>query len=111
MKPFIPQARESVKQLQDAYKTACQDYNSILEFFGETKGLPIGTFFENIHRFILAFENTKFKISRKANMVCRQNLGKIGLKMPSSGSGTLDKVIAGLKSGQAFPPYCTTAPS
>jgi len=103
MNPFIPKAQQSIKTLKDLYKTGCGDYNAIIEFFGETKGLPVGSFFEMIHRFLLAFENMKFKVSRKAALASRQNLGKVGLKMPSMMSqGTLDRVIAGLKSGQAF---------
>jgi len=60
-------------------------------------------FFDTIRQFLFAFENIKFKISRKASIVSRKNLGKMGVKLPTSiSNGTLDKVIADLTSGQAF---------
>jgi len=101
MQSFITEAQNHIKSLKDLHKKACIDYNFILQFFGESNGLPVGTFFGTIHRFLLAFETTKFKLSREAALTCRHNLGKLGLEMPVSG-GTLDRVIDGLKSGQAF---------
>jgi len=103
MEPFVPVARQQIDRLKSTYKKACQEYNTLIEFFGETKGLPVGSFFDTIRQFLFAFETMKFKISRKVADVARKNLGKMGVKLPTSiSNGTLDRVIADLSSGQAF---------
>eukprot|EP01123_Difflugia_compressa_P011560 TRINITY_DN4673_c0_g2_i1.p1 TRINITY_DN4673_c0_g2~~TRINITY_DN4673_c0_g2_i1.p1 ORF type:complete len:398 (+),score=59.05 TRINITY_DN4673_c0_g2_i1:89-1282(+) len=94
--PFVPYSKEKVQKLRVIHKTASDTYVDLLNYLGEPKTTPVGAFFSTLQGFITAFEKTKFAIARKA--VAKKPRG-----LPSIPSqGTLNKVIAGLKSGDSL---------
>jgi len=98
---FIPNAKTKIQRLREIYKKANESYLELLNYFGEPKTTPTGTYFGTLQSFIVHFERTKFNMVKKAT-AARKGGMQAG-KLPSVPSqGTLDKVIAGLKSGEAY---------
>jgi len=98
---FIPIAKQKVQILRELYKTANENFLELLIYFGEPKTTPVGNFFGTLHSFIVSFEKTKFSIAKRDTVLKGAKNTNAGMhSVPSQ--GTLDRLIAGLKSGEAF---------
>jgi len=95
--PFLQVSRESVLSLRNLNKKTSERYLEVLNYFGEPKTTTISIFFCTIQQFVVLFEKTKFTLSKAT----ARNAPKTSVPKTSSVSA-IDRVIAELKSGEAF---------